>query len=83
MQLQKHVIKSIWENQQLETDLKELDVKIGLMVQNVKSFKELIEAHRCHGANSAAAHAAHTSVLAVHSDTFALQHPRSCFKAQA
>ena len=70
-QLRKHVVESIRENQQLETDLNELDVKIGLVVQNVKSFEELIKARRRHGADSAAAHAARASVLAAHGDPFA------------
>ncbi|KAF8469444.1 hypothetical protein JB92DRAFT_3057212 [Gautieria morchelliformis] len=70
-QLRKHVVESIRENQQLETDLNELDVKIALVVQNVKSFEELIKARRRHGADSAAAHAARASVLAAHGDPFA------------
>ena len=74
-QLQKHVIESVQENQQLETDLNKLDIKIPLMVQNVRSFKDLIEARRCHGANSTTAHTACVSGLAAHGDPFMLQHP--------
>ncbi|KAF8529115.1 ras GTPase-activating protein [Hysterangium stoloniferum] len=70
-QLRKHVVESIRENQQLETELNELDVKIALVVQNVKSSEELIKARRRHGADSAAAHATRASVLAAHGDPFA------------
>ncbi|KDQ64483.1 hypothetical protein JAAARDRAFT_28113 [Jaapia argillacea MUCL 33604] len=70
-QLRKKVVEQIRENQALENDVNELDVKIALVVQNVKSFEELIKARRRHGADSAAAHAARASVLAAHGDPFA------------
>ena len=70
-ELRKRVVEAIRENQQLETDVNELDVKIALVVQNVKSFEEVIKARRRHGADSAAAHAARASVLAAHGDPFA------------
>ncbi|KDQ17311.1 hypothetical protein BOTBODRAFT_172359 [Botryobasidium botryosum FD-172 SS1] len=69
--LRKKVVESIRDNQALENDVNELDVKIALVVQNVKSFEELIRARRRHGAESAAAHAARASVLAAHGDPFA------------
>ncbi|TFK55685.1 ras GTPase-activating protein [Heliocybe sulcata] len=70
-QLRKKVVESIRENQALENDVNDLDVKIALVVQNVKSFEELIKARKRHGADSAAAHAARASVLAAHGDPFA------------
>jgi len=70
-ELRKRVVEAIRENQQLETDVSELDVKIALVVQNVKSFEEVVKARRRHGADSAAAHAARASVLAAHGDPFA------------
>lgn len=70
-ELRKRVVEAIRENQQLETDVNELDVKIALVVQNVKSFEEVVKARRRHGADTAAAHAARASVLAAHGDPFA------------
>ncbi|THH19788.1 hypothetical protein EW146_g1464 [Bondarzewia mesenterica] len=67
----KLVVERIRENQALESDINDLDVKIALVVQNVKSFEELIKARRRYGADSAAAHAARASVLAAHGDPFA------------
>lgn len=69
--LRKKVVESIRENQALETDVNELDVKIALVVQNVKSFEELVKARRRIGADSAAMHTARASVLAAHGDPFA------------
>ncbi|KAG6854797.1 hypothetical protein C0991_001224 [Blastosporella zonata] len=59
--LRKRVVESIRENQGLESDLSDLDVKIGLVVQNV------IKARRT---DSAASHAARISLLAAHGDPF-------------
>ncbi|KAH0587587.1 hypothetical protein H2248_006362 [Termitomyces sp. 'cryptogamus'] len=59
--LRKKVVESIRENQALENDLSDLDVKIGLVVQNV------IKARR---ADSAASHAERISLLAAHGDPF-------------
>ncbi|KAF8076365.1 ras GTPase-activating protein [Lyophyllum atratum] len=59
--LRKKVVESIRENQGLESDLNDLDVKIGLVVQNV------IKARR---QDSAASHAARISLLAAHGDPF-------------
>ncbi|KAG5646573.1 hypothetical protein DXG03_002876 [Asterophora parasitica] len=59
--LRKKVVESIRENQALESDLSDLDVKIGLVVQNV------ITARRT---DSAASHAARISLLAAHGDPF-------------
>ncbi|KAG6817391.1 hypothetical protein H0H87_009035 [Tephrocybe sp. NHM501043] len=59
--LRKRVVESIRENQALESDLSDLDVKIGLVVQNV------IKARRT---DSAASHAARISLLAAHGDPF-------------
>ncbi|KAA1466483.1 hypothetical protein DENSPDRAFT_811527 [Dentipellis sp. KUC8613] len=69
--LRKQVVERIRENQALENDVNDLDVKIALVVQNVKSFEELIKARRRFGADSAAVHAARASVLAAHGDPFA------------
>lgn len=69
--LRKQVVESIRENQHLETELNDLDVKIALVVQNVKSFEELVKIRRRRGADTAAAHAARASVLAAHGDPFA------------
>jgi Ras GTPase-activating-like protein IQGAP2/3 len=60
--LRKMVVEGIRENQALENDVNDLDVKIALVVQNAK---------RRHGADSAAAHAERSSVLAAHGDPFA------------
>ncbi|ETW84040.1 hypothetical protein HETIRDRAFT_381374 [Heterobasidion irregulare TC 32-1] len=69
--MRKLVVERIRENQALESDVNDLDMKIALVVQNVKSFEELIKARRRYGADSAAAHAARASVLAAHGDPFA------------
>lgn len=68
--LRKKVVENIRENQALENDVNDLDVKIALVVQNVKSFEEVIKAKRKHGADSAAAQAARASLLAAHGDPF-------------
>ena len=73
--LRKSVVELIRENQALENDVNELDTKIALVVQNVKSFEELIRARRRHGGDTAAAHAARASVLAAHGDPFATTNP--------
>ncbi|KAG6899516.1 hypothetical protein C0993_009572 [Termitomyces sp. T159_Od127] len=59
--LRKKVVESIRENQALENDLSNLDVKIGLVVQNV------IKARR---ADSTASHAERITLLAAHGDPF-------------
>ncbi|KAF8138302.1 ras GTPase-activating protein [Boletus edulis] len=69
--LRKRVVESIRENQALENDMNDLDVKIALVVQNVKSFEELVKVRRLYGSDSAAAHAARASILAAHGDPFA------------
>lgn len=69
--LRKRVVEGIRENQALENDVSDLDVKIALVVQNVKSFEELIKARRKYGADNAAAHATRASILAAHGDPFA------------
>jgi len=66
--LRKKVVESIRENQALESDVNDLDVKIALVVHHAKSSEE---SKRRHGADSAAAHAARSSVLAAHGDPFA------------
>ncbi|KAJ7179155.1 ras GTPase-activating protein [Mycena filopes] len=66
--LRKKVVESIRENQALESELSDLDVKIALVVQHVQSF-DGIKARRL-GADSAAAHAARASLLAAHGDPF-------------
>ncbi|KAJ7638716.1 hypothetical protein FB45DRAFT_409849 [Roridomyces roridus] len=67
--LRKKVVESIRENQALESELSDLDVKIALVVQNVQSFDGVIRARRL-GADNAAAHAARASLLAAHGDPF-------------
>ncbi|OAX43512.1 hypothetical protein K503DRAFT_765843 [Rhizopogon vinicolor AM-OR11-026] len=69
--LRKRVVEGIRENQALESDVSDLDVKIALVVQNVKSFEELIKARKRYGADSAAAHTTRASILAAHGDPFA------------
>ncbi|KAG9317305.1 ras GTPase-activating protein [Chiua virens] len=69
--LRKKVVENIRENQALENDVNDLDVKIALVVQNVKSFEELVKVRRMYGADSAAVHAARSSILAAHGDAFA------------
>ncbi|KAJ8086612.1 iqgap- protein [Marasmius tenuissimus] len=65
--LRKRVVEHIRENQALENEVMDLDVKIALVVQNVKSFEEVMK-HR--GPDSAAVHAARSSLLAAHGDPF-------------
>uniref|UniRef100_A0A0W0FJV3 Putative ras GTPase-activating protein n=1 Tax=Moniliophthora roreri TaxID=221103 RepID=A0A0W0FJV3_MONRR len=67
--LRKRVVESIRENQSLENDVNDLDVKIALVVQNVKSFEEVLKHRRRHGIDGIAAHAAR-SLLASHGDPF-------------
>ncbi|KAL5488188.1 IQG1 [Sanghuangporus weigelae] len=67
--LRKRFVESIRANQALETEVSELDVKIALVVQNVKSFEELVKARRRH--DSFGAHTTRASVLAAHGDPFA------------
>ncbi|KAI0824784.1 hypothetical protein BC628DRAFT_1444432 [Trametes gibbosa] len=69
--LRGEVVKRIRENQALESDVSDLDVKIALVVQNVKNFEDLVKARRRLGTDSAAIHAARASVLAAHGDPFA------------
>lgn len=69
--LRQEVVKRIRENQALEHDVSELDVRIALVVQNVKNFEELVKARRRLGTESAAINAARASVLAAHGDPFA------------
>ncbi|PFH52708.1 hypothetical protein AMATHDRAFT_139198 [Amanita thiersii Skay4041] len=68
--LRKSVVESIRENQALENDINDLDVKIALVVQNAKSSEELLKARRRHGADSVASHAARVSLLVAHGDPF-------------
>jgi Ras GTPase-activating-like protein IQGAP2/3 len=69
--LRKKVVENIRENQTLESEVNDLDVKIALVVQNVKNFEEVVKARRRHGGDNAAAHAARASLLAAHGDPFA------------
>ncbi|KAI0005064.1 hypothetical protein BJV74DRAFT_322488 [Russula compacta] len=69
--MRKQVVERIRENQALENDVNDLDVKIALVVHNVKTFEELVKARRKYGADTAAAHASRASVLAAHGDPFA------------
>lgn len=69
--LRTEVVKRIRENQALESHVNDLDVKIALVVQNVKSFEDVLKVRRKHGGDSAAVHAARASILAAHGDPFA------------
>ena len=69
--MRKQVVERIRENQALENDVNDLDVKIALVVHNVKTFEELVKVRRRYGADTAAAHASRASVLAAHGDPFA------------
>ncbi|KAF9009085.1 hypothetical protein BDQ17DRAFT_1398182 [Cyathus striatus] len=68
--LRKRVVEHIRENQSLESEVNDLDVKIALVVQNVKSFEELVKARKGHGIDHTASHAARMSLLAAHGDPF-------------
>ncbi|EJT97529.1 hypothetical protein DACRYDRAFT_119220 [Dacryopinax primogenitus] len=69
--LRKKVIEAIRENQHLETYVTELDVKIALVVQTVKSVEELVKARRWGSIDSSGAHTSRAAVLAAHGDPFA------------
>ncbi|KAH9999926.1 hypothetical protein BJV77DRAFT_1058234 [Russula vinacea] len=69
--MRKQVVERIRENQALESDVNDLDVKIALVVHNVKTFEELVKVRRKYGTDTAAAHASRASVLAAHGDPFA------------
>lgn len=68
--LRKQVVEHIRENQALENDVHDLDTKIALVVQNLKTFEDLIKARKRHGGENAALHAARVSLLAAHGDPF-------------
>ncbi|TRM67597.1 hypothetical protein BD626DRAFT_395296 [Schizophyllum amplum] len=68
--LRKQVVESIRENQALENDVGELDTRIGLLVENAKTFEDVMKTRRGRG-DSIASHAARTSLLAAHGDPFA------------
>ncbi|KAF7355360.1 Ras GTPase-activating-like protein rng2 [Mycena sanguinolenta] len=64
--LRKKVVEAIRENQALESELSDLDVRIALVVQQVQSFDEIIKTKRRGGVDRAAA----ASLLAAHGDPF-------------
>ncbi|KIY49170.1 hypothetical protein FISHEDRAFT_65237 [Fistulina hepatica ATCC 64428] len=66
--LRKKVVEAIRENQQLEADVSDLDVKIALVVENVKSFEDVIKSRRFRG--DSISHATRSSLLAAHGDPF-------------
>ncbi|KAJ8482250.1 hypothetical protein ONZ45_g15020 [Pleurotus djamor] len=68
--LRKKVVESIRENQALEKEVDDLDVKIALVVDNAKSTEEILKLRRRHGGDSATLRAARASLLAAHSDPF-------------
>ena len=68
--LRKRVVQNIKDVQRLETEVSELDVKIGLVVDNFKSFEDVIKAKR-HGADTIAMRTVRASALAAHGDPFA------------
>ncbi|KAI0796795.1 hypothetical protein C8Q75DRAFT_710102 [Abortiporus biennis] len=65
--LREEVVKRIRENQSLENEVNDLDVKIALVVQNAKNYEELAKAGRRHGDNAAV----RARILADHGDPFA------------
>lgn len=67
--LRKRVVESIRENQALETEVTDLDRRIALVVQNLKSCEDVIKA-RGRRADAADVRAAHVSLLAAHGDPF-------------
>lgn len=68
--LRKRVVESIRENQHLETEVDQLDIKIALVVQNAKNFEDLVKAKRKHGADSTTSHDARMKLLRQHGDPF-------------
>jgi len=66
--LRKRVVEQIRENQALESDVHDLDTKIALVLDNLRSFEDVIKARKRH--DSAALHAARVSLLAAHGDPF-------------
>ncbi|KAJ7068257.1 ras GTPase-activating protein, partial [Mycena amicta] len=71
--LRKQVVEGIRENQALESELSDLDVKIALFVRNRQSVEEVVRTRRL-GADSAAARAERASILAAHGDPFSGPH---------
>ncbi|KAF7288236.1 RAS GTPase-activating protein [Mycena chlorophos] len=71
--LRKQVVEAIRENQALETELNDLDVKIALLVRNRQNVEEVVRTKRL-GADSAAARAERASILAAHNDPFSGPH---------
>ncbi|KAF7332186.1 RAS GTPase-activating protein [Mycena kentingensis (nom. inval.)] len=71
--LRKQVVEAIRENQALESELSDLDVKIALFVRNRQSVEEVVRIKRL-GADSAAARAERASILAAHGDPFSGPH---------
>lgn len=69
--LRKRVLEGMQETQALHSVLDALDTKIALVVENAKSFEELMNARRRLGADSIAAHDARAKLLAAHGDPFA------------
>ena len=70
--LRKKVVQQIREVQTLETSVNELDTKIALMVNNAKTFEELVRVKRRLGrGDTGTIGAARTSILAAHGDPFA------------
>ena len=65
--LRKRVVESIRENQALENDINDVDMRIGLAVHNLKSFEEVLKSRK---RDNAALHAARVSLLAAHGDPF-------------
>ncbi|KAJ7591074.1 ras GTPase-activating protein [Mycena floridula] len=63
--LRKDVVRKIRANQTLEKELNELDVKIGLVVQNVKSVEDVIKTRR-RGTDATV----NARILADHGDPF-------------
>eukprot|EP00052_Salpingoeca_macrocollata_P027179 m.257054 g.257054 ORF g.257054 m.257054 type:complete len:1548 (+) comp22704_c2_seq1:460-5103(+) len=45
-QLKERVVKEIKENKQLETDLNEMDIKIGLLVRNRIELQDVVKQHK-------------------------------------
>ncbi|KAF7301657.1 RAS GTPase-activating protein [Mycena indigotica] len=71
--LRKQVVEAIRENQVLENELSDLDVKIALFVRNRQNVEEVLRTRRL-GADSAAARAERATILAAHGDPFSGPH---------
>ncbi len=68
--LRKQVVEQIRENQTLENDVQDLDTKIALVVENVKSVEKVKDLLHRRRTDADAMGAARSSLLAAHGDPF-------------